>query len=1806
MPIGRKYAFTGTFEGNGYIIKNMTCYMSSSTDSYYSNSADSSSAYGAALFGTLTGATIENFAMTGVSITTANSISVSNSYYYKFAAIAAIAQSSADIDSINLFGSIKVYPSGTPKEFCMGSAVGYVTGSDTYVKNITSYMELYSGSSISYSVEYCGGLVGYLTGGYVEYSAFLGYIDFYGAAAGGLVGFMNGADSKLYASYVVRGSNYTSTSTANRFWLGRLYGGGLVGVLGSGTVKSCWASVGVINNSTSSSTQYLGALFGFTTGAKIYCNAYNSSLYGCSTAIGFSLGTNTTSGESSGCYAFSSYTAFHRSSSFHSYMTYNSNGITWSGSWKFNTSTYNHLNYGFPVNEDSYVPMSTYASHNTKTVTMYATGTGVDTSYTSGGNKDGATSCYALLGGAASITVTGNSNCYYRGVYKYVYSSHADYSQNVINSNGSSTSTTTSVYYANVSGGGYLSSFSFRCRLIVTCAAATTDYWENNYASSFAGGSGTTSSPYLISTAAQLARLAYLSNSSSSYNSYNGTGIHYKLTTDINLAGKYWTPIGLKYAFYGEFDGNGYTINGMTCKLFSHDDSRYLSDSTMYMGLFGRCYEGTNIHHFVLSNVSISYVDLDITGPTVPLYVGGVCAFAGGDNETGELATFDKVGVYGELSLRVGAWNTYVRVGGVIGHSGYYVSVTQSFNSAYLFVQKQYYKGSTLYEHVGGIIAFATGGNITVDNCYNNGLIRGTTYMSGGIVGYGSGVSIRRSYTSANVAGNNIVGGILAWGSSCYVYNSFVDGTISVLQYPLKIGGGSRPDNSTNYGALVGSNSSVTASYFGYNSGNNSKTCGAGSPTMSNTYSYTSSTTSRPNNSNTWSVFRYGTYTWSRTTTIKPYTSGNTTTPADTWTLPINYSYINDRFPVLSWTMRYRTMYTTFHQCGNTYIKLTDYGASDTRTTATATYCLLGMNIKLNSVATSGFLGTYQGMREYYGDAKYDILTTSTSITHYIKGSTYVGSNGYSYYGVYNGAEVGLNAHVLYYTPYDESVTVGSTGVSSRGATVGATYYTTGDPFDYTTTTASTGTTAHMNVATYLYKTTTFTTACSNSYWKFLGWYLANPAPTASTLSSATYDYESMSYSYTPTIPAGPNFYAVYTPYTTDLCFAGSYYSLDGGNTYSRTTSLTSKMTYVKPTYSDIINDTRTTVTNTSSDQSISRGVWTYWALSAKQNANYTFEGWYYSTNPVTSSNIASANLITTNAEFTYNGTSPGGYIFAKYTRKSSTLTVQIVTDGEHKNGGVTPTISYTSYGTAATEYTFGGEISTALTVQSGTTIILQNPGIVGKGYALQGYTYSPTSGIPSMDVAALNTLSETAQSSDYYLTLFYTSTSANKLKYASKNSAIYSAVNVDMYVNGYGFKLNANGFYESQNFGVANSFALARVTFTLENDADVVFQAINYAESNYDCGMFSELDKTLSASNAIDSTIQFVVYNSPYVQTVVYENVSAGEEHCVYIKYRKDASVDAYFDSLQFKLVQELSDHSYYYFESGVYPQSYVGDEKNVELFNSSLQGNLQEICELGYTDSAKTWYPALIVKDEDEKYYAALTPKLNATIDGITFYAGATYYFNVEPIRWRVGDYDDNSFPAKFDKYGTIMTGFDVVSDKVLAVSLVDARNTSENYKFIASYLFQDTRDNAIMFNEYKIDTESYIGSNENAVNYQYGPEGQQIVVVKDTYKGGPNLYSGIRVASLDEIQTYMTDIRAEYTDFAKLMLCDVKGIETYDEVYGQYWTRNLGTSLDNGVVVTKLGRTKNCWLDQVWGVRYSATLVEGSNLFYSTTTT
>lgn len=941
--------FRGSFFGGYHVIKNMTCYMASATDSYYS--------VGCALFGNAKqGAEIFCFSLAGIKITTAN-VAFDSSRYYKFSGVAAqlsCSSGACSVSYINIFGTITCSFTGTPYELLMGGAVGYAQSASMFaIQSYVTIKDNYNSSSSSSNAAYCGGIVGWAaTDCNIYSSAMLGYIDFYGLGAnsggGGLVGQLSGG-AEIKGSYAVYGTN-----PGGCFWLSRYAGGGLVGRVNSGKIISSWSYLGIYLNSSSFSTTYKGGLVGYASSLTIYCAALYSS-----TSIGYtdSVGNNSYSG---GGVSWLGSASFRRSSTFNNYMqndSYSESQKWWYGSpWNYDSDSYNHLNYGFPVIQslcaEAYVNSNDYVD----TCGVKTTGTGVDASYTSGGN-DG-TQSYAvkfLIGGDLTVTSKGKSTCYFRYLSKYT-----DDSVKVSSDTGTLTTYSTSIAQC---AGKYSSSHGYTSNTLyfnVFYSAPTANYWQNNYASSFAGGSGTSASPYLISNGAQLARLAYLSNSASDYSTYNS--LYYKLTDDIDISDRIWTPIGLKYNFTGNFNGNGFTIKGLWCQIFSDDDPVYTNTSSAVnsMGLFGGVYGGGYVSNFVLVDVDIggdeTYQNM-IVAPKYSMRTGAVSAHLASTNST--VATISQVGVFGSINIKF--WNYIGYVGGIVGFVNGNILLEKSFNYASVRSECQY--GSTSSGYTGGIAGEVYGSSSStpiIDNCYNAGYVYGEGVYTGGLVGESySGTykaNYRRCYNVGSVSGYYYKGGLFGciYGSGGTVNNCFTDANISSVY---------KFDRYSNYksfdykGSFAGYNNNGTITYCGYNTSKCSTLKYSGSETNIN-YTYSFSESSAVYNYGL-GVFSVGDYPWSRA-------SGLSTSSSSTWQFPSSVSnlYLNNGYAVLQWSLRLRDVTANFSQCGTATIALTGSGATSGEAQSYNRYGILGMGIKIFTTPTAGSYGDYTGIYE--------------------------------------------------------------------------------------------------------------------------------------------------------------------------------------------------------------------------------------------------------------------------------------------------------------------------------------------------------------------------------------------------------------------------------------------------------------------------------------------------------------------------------------------------------------------------------------------------------------------------------------------------------------------------------------------------------------------------------------------------------------------------------------------------------------------------------------------------------------------------
>ena len=139
----------------------------------------------------------------------------------------------------------------------------------------------------------------------------------------------------------------------------------------------------------------------------------------------------------------------------------------------------------------------------------------------------------------------------------------------------------------------------------------------------FAGGDGTSASPYRIETAQQLQQMAEYP-----------TG-YFQLAADIDLACVEWQPVGdYLTPFEGVLDGDGHTVRNLTLALDGQD----------MVGLFGRIGVGGQVEELTLENVTVS--GQDNVGALAGMNGGSIeyCQLVGDNTVAGRKAVGGLVG----------------------------------------------------------------------------------------------------------------------------------------------------------------------------------------------------------------------------------------------------------------------------------------------------------------------------------------------------------------------------------------------------------------------------------------------------------------------------------------------------------------------------------------------------------------------------------------------------------------------------------------------------------------------------------------------------------------------------------------------------------------------------------------------------------------------------------------------------------------------------------------------------------------------------------------------------------------------------------------------------------------------------------------------------------------------------------------------------------------------------------------------------------------------------------------------------------
>ncbi len=307
--------------------------------------------------------------------------------------------------------------------------------------------------------------------------------------------------------------------------------------------------------------------------------------------------------------------------------------------------------------------------------------------------------------------------------------------------------------------------------------------WDGNYDSSASAGDFyKDGSKYYIHSADGFSYFAYTVRNGTSY----GNATIY-LTTDINLGGRAWTPIGKSSttsssatSFLGTFNGQGHTIFGLS-----------ITSGNGSAGLFSSV--SGKINNLHLSSVNISANNCTNVGAFAGELTGNItnCSVRGNVQATSAANVGGLVGkaIGGTISNSINYASVVggINVGGLVGGTANKVSISESFNEG--TISSSYSQSSgTQNINIGGLVgsesSLTTTAYLNITNSYNAGsiVVKSINTYAGGILGYASTTSNRNyfklqsvynkgdfnltSLSSGSTSPNVYVGGIVGFGAN--------------------------------------------------------------------------------------------------------------------------------------------------------------------------------------------------------------------------------------------------------------------------------------------------------------------------------------------------------------------------------------------------------------------------------------------------------------------------------------------------------------------------------------------------------------------------------------------------------------------------------------------------------------------------------------------------------------------------------------------------------------------------------------------------------------------------------------------------------------------------------------------------------------------------------------------------------------------------------------------------------------------------------------------------------------------------------
>lgn len=396
--------------------------------------------------------------------------------------------------------------------------------------------------------------------------------------------------------------------------------------------------------------------------------------------------------------------------------------------------------------------------------------------------------------------------------------------------------------------------------------------------------------------------------------------------------------------------------------------------------------------------------------------------------------------------------------------------------------------------------------------------------------------------------------------------------------------------------------------------------------------------------------------------------------------------------------------------------------------------------------------------------------------------------------------------------------------------------------------------------------------------------------------------------------------------------------AITGGDILTGSATITNNGTYDVSEYKTaVIEVNQSTTLPTMNTPTIARSGDTITITNVSTNGNFMKYLRLYNDLTVVKTATFNSSSSSSNTTQSIKALTPGKYVlyaaagstYFNESSKSSSITCYCYT--------ITNTLTELTSSNGATTIADGQSYSATLTPSNGywlprTIVFLVNDTEITSGYTYDMYTgkitYTaktdtaygdfeiqavaddePYLATPEIEVADYNiddttrvlTIEEVkyAQWYDYFVD---DSEEADYTLEVSEPTVTFSVATADGAT--YGFSLNSSGYYVPGNKGVSSSYALSVVTITADADTSINFIYQQSSEQNYDYGLVSTLDNTLSASATADtSNVLLTCYGKTYTtdQTLSID-ITAGT-HTLYVKYRKDSSGNSGSDQFIFRL---------------------------------------------------------------------------------------------------------------------------------------------------------------------------------------------------------------------------------------------------------------------------------------------------------------